>query len=108
MTAPIAPGSGTARDDVGPTLRLLSLGAGVQSTTVLLLACEGEIPRFDIARSAAAPAGNRRPSTPPSTGSPRTPRTTASRCNGCCHRPKAPPSIRMTRPMPISTTGRIT
>ncbi|MFD7659816.1 hypothetical protein ACFV4N_38065, partial [Actinosynnema sp. NPDC059797] len=32
-----------------PTLRLLSLGAGVQSTTVLLLACEGEIPRFDMA-----------------------------------------------------------
>jgi hypothetical protein len=32
-----------------PALRLLSLGAGVQSTTVLLLACEGEIPRFDYA-----------------------------------------------------------
>jgi hypothetical protein len=32
-----------------PTLRLLSLGAGVQSTTVLLLACEGKIPRFDYA-----------------------------------------------------------
>lgn len=35
--------------DPGPALRLLSLGAGVQSTTVLLLACEGEIPRFDVA-----------------------------------------------------------
>lgn len=35
--------------DTGPALRLLSLGAGVQSTTVLLLACEGEIPRFDVA-----------------------------------------------------------
>ncbi|CAM3402549.1 hypothetical protein KIPE111705_06790 [Kibdelosporangium persicum] len=35
--------------DAGPALRLLSLGAGVQSTTVLLLACEGEIPRFDVA-----------------------------------------------------------
>jgi len=35
--------------DPGPTLRLLSLGAGVQSTTVLLLACEREIPRFDAA-----------------------------------------------------------
>jgi hypothetical protein len=33
----------------GPALRLLSLGAGVQSTTVLLLACEGAIPRFDMA-----------------------------------------------------------
>ncbi|MGW5053982.1 hypothetical protein [Actinokineospora sp. NPDC004072] len=33
----------------GPALRLLSLGAGVQSTTVLLLACEGVIPPFDIA-----------------------------------------------------------
>jgi hypothetical protein len=35
--------------DPGPALRLLSLGAGVQSTTVLLLACEGVIPRFDVA-----------------------------------------------------------
>ena len=35
--------------DRGPALRLLSLGAGVQSTTVLLLACEGVIPRFDAA-----------------------------------------------------------
>jgi hypothetical protein len=34
---------------IGPALRLLSLGAGVQSTTVLLLACEGTIPRFDVA-----------------------------------------------------------
>lgn len=32
-----------------PTLRLLSLGAGVQSTAVLLLACEGRIPTFDAA-----------------------------------------------------------
>jgi 3'-phosphoadenosine 5'-phosphosulfate sulfotransferase (PAPS reductase)/FAD synthetase len=40
--------SPTATDN-GPALRLLSLGAGVQSTTVLLLACEGEIPRFDAA-----------------------------------------------------------
>ncbi|MCC8244991.1 hypothetical protein [Saccharothrix luteola] len=38
-----------AAPDPGPALRLLSLGAGVQSTTVLLLACEGEIPRFDAA-----------------------------------------------------------
>lgn len=30
-------------------LRLLSLGAGVQSTAVLLLACEGTIPPFDAA-----------------------------------------------------------
>jgi len=33
----------------GPRLRLLSLGAGMQSTTVLLLACDGTIPRFDYA-----------------------------------------------------------
>jgi hypothetical protein len=33
----------------GPALRLLSLGAGVQSLTVLLLACEGRIPKFDHA-----------------------------------------------------------
>jgi hypothetical protein len=32
-----------------PALRLLSLGAGVQSTAVLLLACDGVIPRFDYA-----------------------------------------------------------
>lgn len=32
-----------------PALRLLSLGAGVQSTTVLLLACERKIPPFDYA-----------------------------------------------------------
>ena len=30
-------------------LRILSLGAGVQSTAVLLLACEGRIPSFDAA-----------------------------------------------------------
>lgn len=33
----------------GPALRLLSLGAGVQSTAVLLLACERVIPPFDCA-----------------------------------------------------------
>lgn len=32
-----------------PALRLLSLGAGLQSTAVLLLACEGKIPPFDYA-----------------------------------------------------------
>lgn len=32
-----------------PALRLLSLGAGIQSTAVLLLACEGKIPTFDYA-----------------------------------------------------------
>jgi 3'-phosphoadenosine 5'-phosphosulfate sulfotransferase (PAPS reductase)/FAD synthetase len=35
--------------DSTPALRLLSLGAGVQSTAVLLLACDGVIPRFDYA-----------------------------------------------------------
>ncbi|MBF6397885.1 hypothetical protein IU438_19015 [Nocardia cyriacigeorgica] len=37
-------GAGTA-----PVLRVLSLGAGVQSSAVLLLACEGAIPAFDYA-----------------------------------------------------------
>jgi 3'-phosphoadenosine 5'-phosphosulfate sulfotransferase (PAPS reductase)/FAD synthetase len=32
-----------------PTTQLLSLGAGVQSSTLLLLACEGRIPKFDAA-----------------------------------------------------------
>jgi hypothetical protein len=32
-----------------PTLRLLSLGAGVQSTTLLLLAAEGRLPHLDAA-----------------------------------------------------------
>ena len=32
-----------------PALRCLSLGAGIQSSAVLLLACEGVIPRFDVA-----------------------------------------------------------
>jgi hypothetical protein len=31
----------------GPTARLLSLGAGVQSTSVLILAARGELPRLD-------------------------------------------------------------
>lgn len=31
------------------TIRTLSLGAGVQSTTIYLLACEGVIPPFDAA-----------------------------------------------------------
>lgn len=33
--------------DVSPTLRLLSLGAGVQSSTLLLLAAAGDLPRLD-------------------------------------------------------------
>lgn len=37
------------RDWGRPALRLLSLGAGVQSLTVLLLACEARIPKFDHA-----------------------------------------------------------
>lgn len=35
--------------DARPAFRCLSLGAGIQSSTVLLLACEGVIPRFDVA-----------------------------------------------------------
>ncbi|WP_431894649.1 hypothetical protein [Nonomuraea sp. bgisy101] len=34
---------------VAPTLRVLSLGAGVQSTTLLLLAAEGRLPTIDAA-----------------------------------------------------------
>jgi hypothetical protein len=32
-----------------PTLRVLSLGAGVQSTTLLLMSCKGELPKLDAA-----------------------------------------------------------
>ncbi|MGW1990110.1 hypothetical protein [Embleya sp. NPDC001921] len=32
-----------------PALRMLSLGAGVQSTTLLLLSAQGRIPRYDLA-----------------------------------------------------------
>ncbi|MDT5024683.1 MAG: hypothetical protein QOE61_1109 [Micromonosporaceae bacterium] len=35
-----------------PALNVLSLGAGQQSSTLLLLACHGRIPRFDVARFA--------------------------------------------------------
>lgn len=35
--------------DSQPAMRCLSLGAGIQSSAVLLLACEGMIPRFDVA-----------------------------------------------------------
>lgn len=31
-----------------PALRLLSLGAGIQSTAVLLLACDGAIPQSQV------------------------------------------------------------
>lgn len=49
MTITGTPASDTSRYVARPVLRLLSLGAGVQSTVVLLLACEGIIPRFDMA-----------------------------------------------------------
>jgi 3'-phosphoadenosine 5'-phosphosulfate sulfotransferase (PAPS reductase)/FAD synthetase len=32
-----------------PRLRILSLGAGVQSSTVLLMSCRGELPKLDVA-----------------------------------------------------------
>src|ERR1039457_2711716 len=32
-----------------PTLRVLSLGAGVQSTALLLMACDGSLPKVDTA-----------------------------------------------------------
>jgi 3'-phosphoadenosine 5'-phosphosulfate sulfotransferase (PAPS reductase)/FAD synthetase len=38
-----------AERTAGPAIRLLSLGGGVQSTAVLLLACERAIPPFDTA-----------------------------------------------------------
>ncbi|GAP46917.1 hypothetical protein [Streptomyces azureus] len=37
----------TTQPDTPPTLRLLSLGAGVQSTTLLMLAAEGRLPGLD-------------------------------------------------------------
>jgi hypothetical protein len=43
MTTPVS------TPDSPPALRCLSLGAGIQSSTVLLLACEGVIPPFDVA-----------------------------------------------------------
>lgn len=69
MTAPMIPGAespparvGTAAPPQGghgqaaaspsaawPQLRTLSLGAGVQSTTIYLLACSGVLPRYDAA-----------------------------------------------------------
>lgn len=38
-----------SRRDTAPTISALSLGAGVQSSTCLLLACRREIPPFDVA-----------------------------------------------------------
>ncbi len=49
MTITGTPVTDASRDWDRPALRLLSLGAGVQSTTVLLLACEGTIRPFDYA-----------------------------------------------------------
>ncbi len=43
-------------------LRVLSLGAGVQSTTLALMAAHGEITPMPIALSSPIPAGSRRPS----------------------------------------------
>ncbi|GAB3000662.1 adenine nucleotide alpha hydrolase family protein [Amycolatopsis echigonensis] len=51
-TTPAAHRSGTPRRERYPGRprgRFLSLGAGVQSLSVFLLACEGRIPRFDAA-----------------------------------------------------------
>jgi hypothetical protein len=42
MTAPVSQAA-------EPTIRVLSLGAGVQSTTLLLMACEGALPKLDAA-----------------------------------------------------------
>src|SRR4051812_18910948 len=41
--------SSTPVDGRVPDIRVLSLGAGVQSTTLLLLAAEGRLPRLDAA-----------------------------------------------------------
>lgn len=49
MTAHHSPKTPTSPGTAVPALRLLSLGAGVQSSTVLLLACDGVIPPFDVA-----------------------------------------------------------
>lgn len=47
-TLPTAPGR-AAPATGGPTLRVLSLGAGVQSSALLLLAAEGHLPGLDVA-----------------------------------------------------------
>lgn len=47
MTRPGTPD--TRPDRAGPTIRTLSLGAGVQSTTLALMACDGTLPRPDAA-----------------------------------------------------------
>lgn len=36
-------------DETNPTMRILSLGAGVQSTTLALMACDGTLPGLDAA-----------------------------------------------------------
>jgi 3'-phosphoadenosine 5'-phosphosulfate sulfotransferase (PAPS reductase)/FAD synthetase len=46
---PTGAGSGRAPFEAAPTVRALSLGAGVQSSVCLLLACRGEIAPFDVA-----------------------------------------------------------
>jgi hypothetical protein len=43
VTAPVNAGPGTQ------TMRLLSLGAGVQSTTLLLMSVYGDLPKLDAA-----------------------------------------------------------
>src|SRR5262249_27028991 len=41
--------AGTLCEGVPPMIRVLSLGAGVQSTTVLLMSCKGVLPKLDAA-----------------------------------------------------------
>lgn len=50
-----------------PAYRLLSLGAGIQSSTLVVLAAQGRIPTFDAA-ILPTPAGNPWPSTGICTG----------------------------------------
>jgi hypothetical protein len=46
---PTGAGFRRAPSEAAPTVTALSLGAGVQSSVCLLLACRGEIAPFDVA-----------------------------------------------------------
>lgn len=45
----LAPAAGVTLEGVPDPLRVLALGAGVQSSTLLLMACEGELEALDVA-----------------------------------------------------------
>jgi hypothetical protein len=58
MNAPVFPGLGPSSEQAaGIRLRVLSFGAGVQSTTLALMAAHGEIGPCRVVPSSPAPAG---------------------------------------------------